>query len=111
MQDEAKKRIGDLYPKVKVTKSMVAERPDLKQYEDKELTVIAWLWARTVKSPNPAFSNVGVPLVKSFVLSSKKGREAWVQVIPNKSGYNFKVCRGKISPNHVKGTVTRKGGV
>ncbi|WP_222930148.1 hypothetical protein [Synechococcus sp. A15-44] len=55
MRDEAEKRIGHLYPKIKITPEMVAARPDLSPYADRELTVIAWLWARTVKSPNPAF--------------------------------------------------------
>jgi putative DNA methylase len=54
MRDEAEKRIGHLYPKVEVTAEMAADRPDLEPYVGKELTVIAWLWARTVKSPNPA---------------------------------------------------------
>ena len=54
MRDEAEHRIGHLYPKVEVTPEMVKERPDLKAYEGRKLTVIAWLWARTVKSPNPA---------------------------------------------------------
>jgi putative DNA methylase len=49
-----------------VTAEMAAERPDLKQYVGRELTVIAWLWARTVKSPNPAFANVDVPRVSTF---------------------------------------------
>ena len=62
MRDEAEKRIGYLYPKVEVTPEMVRERPDLKAYEGRKLTVIAWLWARTVKSPNPAFADVDVPL-------------------------------------------------
>ena len=62
MRDEAEKRIGHLYPKVEVTPEMVRERPDLKAYEGRSLTVIAWLWARTVKSPNPAFADVDVPL-------------------------------------------------
>ena len=62
MRYEAEKRIGHLYPTVRVTEEMVRERPDLKQYEGRELTVIAWLWARTVKSPNPASSDVDVPL-------------------------------------------------
>jgi putative DNA methylase len=53
MRDEAQKRIGHLYPKVKVTKEMAKERPDLEQYVGDELTVMAWLWARTVASPNP----------------------------------------------------------
>ena len=62
MRDEAEKRIGHLYPKVDVTEQMVAERPDLECYKGRKLTVIAWLWARTVKSPNPAFADVDVPL-------------------------------------------------
>jgi putative DNA methylase len=56
MRDEAEKRIGHLYPKVEVTAEMVKTRPDLKPYAGQKLTVIAWLWARTVKSQNPAFS-------------------------------------------------------
>ena len=63
MRDEADKRIGHLYPKIEVTAQMVSERSDLKPHLGKKLTVIAWLWARTVKSPNPAFANVDVPPV------------------------------------------------
>jgi len=48
MRDEAEKRIGYLYPKVEITAKMVVERPDLKKYIGQKLTVIAWLWARTV---------------------------------------------------------------
>jgi putative DNA methylase len=95
MRDEAEKRIGHLYPKVKVTKEMVAERPDLKPLLGEELTVIAWLWARTVKSPNPAFSHIDVPLVTSFVLSSKEGKEAYVDPVIEKDGYRFRVNAGK----------------
>ena len=69
---EAEKRIGWLYPKVDVTSEMVNGRPDLKPYVGRKLTVIAWLWARTVKSPNPAFANVDVPLASTFMLSTKK---------------------------------------
>ena len=58
MRDEAEKRIGHLYPKVEITAEMAKERPDLKKYVGRKLTVIAWLWARTVKSPNPAFAQV-----------------------------------------------------
>src|SRR5262249_10347180 len=50
MRDEAEKRIGHLYPKIEITSEMVKERPDLKPYLGQRLTVIAWLWARTVKS-------------------------------------------------------------
>jgi putative DNA methylase len=50
MREEAEKRIGHLYPKVEVTAAMAQERPDLKNYVGQKLTVIAWLWARTVRS-------------------------------------------------------------
>lgn len=110
MREAAFKRIGHLYPKVKVTPEMVAERPDLKAYEGDELTVIAWLWARTVKSPNPAFSDVDVPLVRSFVLSSKKGKEAWVEPIITGNGYRFEIRLGQPSDQALSGTVVRSGG-
>lgn len=64
MRDEAKRRIGHLYPKVKADGGT-------------EHTVIAWIWARTVKSPNPA-NPIEVPLLRSWWLSKKKGKEAWV---------------------------------
>ncbi|GAB1398551.1 DUF1156 domain-containing protein [Aminivibrio sp.] len=95
MRDEAEKRIGHLYPKVTITPEMVEERPDLKQYEGKDLTVIAWLWARTVKSPNPAFADVEVPLASTFMLSTKKGKEAWVEPVVEGGGYRFTVKVGK----------------
>ena len=110
MREEAFKRIGHLYPKVEITSDMVAERPDLKPYEGEELTVIAWLWARTVRSPNPAFADVDVPLVRSFVLSSKKGKEAWVEPVIEGGRYKFEIRLGEPSDTAVQGTVVRSGG-
>ncbi len=95
MRDEAEKRIGHLYPKIAVTEAMVVERPDLKPYVGRELTVIAWLWARTVKSPNPAFADVDVPLASTFVLSAKAGKEAYVEPVIEVDGYRFTVKVGK----------------
>jgi putative DNA methylase len=95
MRDEAEKRIGHLYPKIEVTAEMVKERPDLKAYKGKQLTVIAWLWARTVKSPNPAFGNVDVPLASTFMLSTKAGKEAYVEPVIENGGYRFTVKVGK----------------
>jgi len=109
MRDEAFKRIGHLYPKVKITPEMVAERPDLKPYEGEELTVIAWIWARTVKSPNPAFSHVDVPLVRSFLLSSKKGKDTWVEPVIDADVYHFEVRLGKPPVGYTEGTVKRTG--
>jgi putative DNA methylase len=95
MRDEAEKRIGHLYPKIEITAEVVRERPDLKPLLGQKLTVIAWLWARTVKSPNPAFSDVSVPLASSFMLSTKEGKEAYIQPIIEGGGYRFTVRMGK----------------
>lgn len=109
MREEAFKRIGHLYPKVKITDEMIAERPDLKPYAGEELTVIAWLWARTVKSPNPAFSHVDVPLASSFVLSSKKGKEAYIQPVVQDDKYHFEVKVGKLPGEAKTGTKAARG--
>lgn len=95
MRHEAEKRIGHLYPKVEVTAEMAKTRPDLRRYVGQKLTVITWLWARTVKSPNPAFAKVDVPLVSSFVLSRMKGNEAYVEPVINGTDYRFIVKFGK----------------
>lgn len=95
MRDEAEKRIGHLYPKIAITPEMARERPDLKPLVAQELTVIAWLWARTVRSPNPAFAHVEVPLVSTFMLSTKEGKEAYVEPVVEKGGYHFTVRVGK----------------
>ena len=94
MREEAEKRIGHLYPKVEVSEEMVAERSDLERYKGRKLTVIAWLWARTVKSPNPAFADVEVPLASTFMLSTKKGKEAYVEPVIEGRGYRFSVKVG-----------------
>src|SRR5690349_18560014 len=95
MRDEAVKRIGQLYPKVEITADMAKERPDLKPYVGEQLTVIAWLWARTVKSPNPAFADVDVPLTSTFMLSTKAGKEAFVEPVIESKGYRFTVKVGQ----------------
>ncbi|KKG55830.1 DUF1156 domain-containing protein [Methanosarcina mazei] len=95
MRDEAEKRIGHLYPKVEITEEMAHERPDLNSYIGKKLTVIAWIWARTVKSPNPAFSHVDVPLASTFMLSTKAGKEAYIEPVIEGDSYRFTVKVGK----------------
>jgi putative DNA methylase len=132
MREEAERRIGHLYPKVEVTPAMVAERPDLQPYLGRKLTVIAWLWARTVRSPNPAFAQVEVPLASTFLLSSKAGKEAWVEPViegapvqdlgmgggdlvglaeraAQAKGYRFVVRVGKPPPEAKAGTKLARG--
>lgn len=95
LREEAEKKIGRLYPPIEISEGMVRERPDLKPLLGQKLVVIAWLWARTVRSPNPGFAQVDVPLVSSFVLSSREGKEAYIEPVVNGSLYSFKVKVGK----------------
>jgi putative DNA methylase len=108
MRKEAAQRIGHLYPQVEVSAEMVAQRPELKQYLGEKLTVIAWIWARTVKSPNPAFSHAEVPLVSTFTLSSKAGKEAYVQPVVDGDSYRFEVHNGKSPGSVTSGTTAGK---
>jgi putative DNA methylase len=109
MRDEAERRIGHLYPKVEITATMAQERPDLKKYVGQKLTVIAWLWARTVKSPNPAFANVDVPLTTTFMLTTKVGKEAYVEPVIEGSSYRFTVKVGRPKDNAATNRGTKSG--
>ncbi|UPT91409.1 DUF1156 domain-containing protein [Bradyrhizobium barranii subsp. apii] len=109
MREEAQKRIGRLYPPVEITADMAEERPDLKPLVSQRLTVIAWIWARTVKSPNPAFRHVDVPLASTFVLSSKEGKQAYVEPIVDRDSYRFIVKIGKPPARAKEGTKLGRG--
>jgi putative DNA methylase len=101
MCDEAEKRIGHLYPKVKLPK----------EYGGGEGTVIAWFWARTVASPNPAAKGAHVPLVRSFWLSARPGKERWIEPVVDQiaMSYTFEIRTGKGQPR--PGTIGKKGDV
>ena len=103
MRDEAASRIGHFYPRVRITEAMAPDRDDLKSYVGQELTVIAWLWARTVASPDPMMRGAHVPLVRSFVLSSKTGNEAMVvPVVDGENGtYRLAVRTGGIGQDEL----------
>ena len=68
MRDEAFKRIGHLYPQVDLPP----------EHGGGKATVIAWLWARIVECPNPACKAL-LPLVSNYALSTKKGKQAWME--------------------------------
>lgn len=105
MRLRAAERLGHLYPTVRLPSGS-------------EAPVVAWLWARTVVSPDPAAKGARVPLVSSFILSSKKDRKAWVEVTrdpASQDGWRFEVKSGKLSEEVEaklrEGTVDRsKGG-
>jgi len=100
MRKKALEKIGALYPKVKVRETATTKEHDA--------AVIAWLWARTVKCPNPA-CGAQMPLVRSFEVSKKKGKEAWVNPKVNKTNktIHFEVQIGKGTVPD--GTVNRNG--
>jgi putative DNA methylase len=109
MRAEAERSIGNLYPKVKITEEIAVERPDLKSLVGENLTVIAWLWARTVKSPDPAFADVYVPLASTFLLSTKTGKEAYVEPVIDGKSYRFTVKVGKPPESAKNGTKLARG--
>ncbi|TAF05463.1 MAG: DUF1156 domain-containing protein, partial [Nostocales cyanobacterium] len=102
MREQAFKKIGHLYPDVNLPPEKGGEKA----------TVIAWLWARNVKCPNPG-CGAKMPLVRSFQLSTKKGKEAWVESVIDRSqippliNFTVKTGKGEIP----EGTVNRKGAV
>lgn len=102
--------IGRYYPKILISSSMISRRPDLEPLLGEDLTVVAWIWARTVASPDPALFGAHVPLVRSFDLCTKKSKRCWIEpVISSTRGeYTFFVRHGEGQTLH--GTINRSGG-
>jgi len=111
MRDEAEKRIGHLYPKVRVTAEMAADRPDLASYVGRELTVIAWLWARSVACPNPTCGGE-LPLVGQMWISRSEANPVWLEIVrdgaTNRCRFIIATGRG-VAPQGTK-VGGRKGG-
>lgn len=87
MRTEAEKRIGKNYPKVKLA-------------DGTDAVVVAWLWARTVRSPDPAAKGAHVPLVPTFLLSTKEGKKAWVEPVRDataQDGWRFETKTGSLT--------------
>ena len=98
LRDEAEKRIGHLYPKITAPGGT-------------EHTVIAWKWARTVISPNPA-NPIETPLVNSWWLSKKKGKEAWVKATVVDGQVQYEVQHNADGPKKGEdGTRVGRGGI
>ena len=84
LQEELKKKVGEYYPPVELPQSMGGTAS----------TPIAWIWVRTIKCQNPA-CGCEMPLASSFVLSKKKGYEAWAEPVNENKNLRFKVHYGK----------------
>lgn len=112
MVAEARSRLNALYPPLRVTEQMVAGRPDLATLVGSELTVIAWLWARTVPSPNPAMRGAEVPLLSTFWLSKRKGGETWLmpEVDRQRASWRLVARRGSAPAGVDEGTKVGRGG-
>ena len=106
MRDEARRRIGEHYPHATLD-------------DGTDATVIAWIWARTVTCPNPA-CGIETPLVRSWWLRKKGGKEAWVRPLivadlehPSGKRVEFEIGHGAAGAPSADqdGTVGRRGGV
>ena len=86
MRERALERIGYLYPQVNLPN----------EHGGGKATVIAWIWSRTVPSPDPAFGDGHVPIASSFLLSSKAGKEAWIEPIVDKAAktISYRIRKG-----------------
>jgi len=96
LKEKVKEKVGKYYPKI--------------EYRKKQIPVVAWIWARTINSPDPRFSKKKVPLVKSFWLCKKKGKEVWIKPLidKEKGTYTFSIETEKGKPP--EGTISKNGG-
>lgn len=95
LRNKAWEKIGSFYPEIKVSDKNNGQKA----------TVIAWIWVRTVKSPNPAYNHLNVPLSSTFLLSTKKNKIAWVEIVTEKDSYDF-ITKTGVPDNMAK---TKKG--
>lgn len=98
IRDEAERRIGAYYP--------AAQLPHA--YGAGDAPVLAWLWARTARCPNPA-CGAQMPLVNSFTISARKGRTAWAEPVVDQAARTVQFVVRHTAPPSLEGTVGRNG--
>lgn len=106
VQTLASTKLGHLYGDVEVSTANAAGRPDLEQYIGRQLTPLAWIWARTIQCPNPGCRG-RMPMVASFVLSKKKG--VFIQPLPDGVTQSVDMSQIRSSGTVPEGTTTRTG--
>lgn len=89
------RKIGSAFPDYEVDDRLIDDFPGLKSNKGQNLKTVAWIWARTVKSPNPAYSQIDVPLASTFLVSSKTGREAYIKTEYKDGVVKYKVMYGE----------------
>ena len=108
IRNEAYERIGHLYPRIPITERLAQENATLKGHVGKELTVVCWVWARTIPSPNPSANGALVPITSTFVVGGKGASTAYVEPVINGNSYTF-VMRFGAPPKEAKNG-RRRGG-
>jgi putative DNA methylase len=99
LTDKAWAKIGHLYPQVALTKAQGGG----------DATVLAWLWARTVASPNPAVRGAHVPLISNYWLCNKPKKSVWVEPVVNGTEFSFEVHNGKPADPAIVAAGTKAG--
>ena len=95
LKEQTFQKIGYLYPEVTLPKSNGG----------KKAKAIAWIWARTIKCPNPA-CRCEMPLIRSFDLSKKKGNQFHISYQIDGTNITYSINSG-LSP--VEGTIGKTG--
>ena len=91
VRGKVKEKTAEQYGDIILNKELREKRRELVGYREERLPVLAWMWCRTVRSPNPACHNIHVPLVSNWQLSSNRGKEVWVEPVIENGSYHFKV--------------------
>jgi putative DNA methylase len=108
MRARAAERIGHLYPQAQIP---VTDTAGKQTGRHTEANVIAWIWARTATCPNPA-CGVQMPLVRTWWLGKKKGREAYIipTVVDDATAPSGKSITFTIGHDPAKGPTNDKDG-
>lgn len=106
---QADSRLRAVYPMAEITEALAKKQPSLRPLVGRKFKVIAWLWARTVRSPNPVYSHVPVPLISTFALADREGKEAYLSPIVSGDKYDFEIKHGPIPDQALMGTKLARG--
>ena len=104
-----REKIGQIFPNLKVTKTLIEKNKHENLQINSELEVVAYIWARTVYSPNPKYSHREVPLISSFQVCKKQNKEKWINYKLKNSTYQMYISDS--SESEYNSTISRKGGV
>ena len=98
VREEAGRRIGKHYPRVRIDKPSATSNPTLAPLVGQEVSCLAWLWARTIRSPDPTVGGAHVPLMSTFWLSKTSGREVWLEPVTDSATRTYRIAVRRGSP-------------